>query len=90
MTLNNGMSESSGCMSNTSVQLVWRESVKQLSTTPLNSDQARKKKKNMAAPVHRNTAREKDVNYKPVILCAFLFNESSYVQSTDFLSSPSC
>ena len=37
IALNNGLSESSGCMSNTSVQLVWRESVKQLHTAPLNS-----------------------------------------------------
>ena len=43
-------------MSNTSVQLVWRESVKQPSTTPLNSFQQRQ---NMAGPVHRETAREK-------------------------------
>ena len=35
--LNDGLSKSSGCMSNTPVQLVYQESVKQLNTTPLNS-----------------------------------------------------
>ena len=36
MVLNNGLSKSSGCMSNASVQLVWRKSAKQLSASPLN------------------------------------------------------
>ena len=38
-------------MSNTSVQLVWRESMKQLTTTLMNSDQANQ---NMVAPMHRD------------------------------------
>ena len=37
MALNSGMSETSGRKSNTSVRPAWRESVKQLSTTALNS-----------------------------------------------------
>ena len=37
IALSNGMSESSGCTSDTSVQLVCRESVKRLSATPMNS-----------------------------------------------------
>ena len=57
MALNKGMSESSGCMSNISVQSVQRERVKQYSTAEL--IQARQK---MAAPMHRDAAREKVVN----------------------------
>ena len=37
IALNNSMSESSGCIGDISVQLLWRESMKQLSATPLNS-----------------------------------------------------
>ena len=55
----NGTSESSGCMNNTSEELVWRESVRQLSTTALNSFKARQI---MSAPMHGATAREKVVN----------------------------
>ena len=48
-------------LSNTSIQLVWGESVKQLSTTTLNSFiQARQI---MAAPMHRDTARQKNCEY---------------------------
>ena len=51
IVLNNGMGETSGFMGNTSVKIVERESVEQLSTTHLNSI-------NMAAPISQNTARE--------------------------------
>ena len=37
MTLNKGMSESSGILSDRSVKIAEREGVKQLTTTPLNS-----------------------------------------------------
>ena len=46
-------------LSNTSVQLVWREGVKHFSTTPLNSLKA---KQIMAECIHLDTAREKVVN----------------------------
>ena len=48
-----------GCMSKTSVQQVWQDRVKQLSTTPLTSFEQRS---NTAAPMHRDTARETVVN----------------------------
>ena len=60
IALNNGMSEPSGCMGNLSVQLVWRDRVRQLSTTPLNSFKQGKTRQRTS--IHRDTAREKFVN----------------------------
>ena len=59
LALNDCLSDSSGCMSNTSVPLVM---AKERETTQDNTTELRSSKANMAAPMHQGTAREKVVN----------------------------
>ena len=63
---------------NTDVKIVYRESVKPLSTTPLNMP-------NMAAPTHRVTARDKVVNSFATLACC---QEVSFLMSAVPVQSP--